>query len=74
MKDLGDFVRELETSIINRASKIALKRKVKLMHKVTILVAHEVACAAKKSSVISGSALDYTVIRTEVEASPQRRV
>jgi hypothetical protein len=43
------------------------------MHKATILVAHEVACAARNSTLISASALEYTVNRTEEEAK-QRRV
>jgi hypothetical protein len=38
------------------------------MHKANTLVAREVACAARNASVISASALEYTVNRTEVEA------
>ena len=49
-----------------------LKRKMKLMQNATVLAAREVTCAARNSSVISGSALEYTVNRTGVAAKRRR--
>jgi hypothetical protein len=67
LKDLGNYAQE-----VNGDSNYALKRKIKLMQKVSILAASEITCAVKTSSVISGSALEYTVNRTEVAAKRRR--
>jgi hypothetical protein len=72
LKGIGNFVKAIEIDIINDTSKSKFKRKLQLMHKATTLVTHERTRAARNSSVVSGSALEYTVNRMEVEAKRRR--
>ena len=72
LQDVGNFAKEIETSLVNGDSKTELKRKIKVMQNATVLAAREVTCAARNSSVISGSALVYTVNRTGAAAERRR--
>jgi hypothetical protein len=74
MQDIGNFAQELETNLCDGTAKTTLKRKVNLIKRATFEAAVGVTCAARHSCVISGSALEYTANRTEVEAKRRRVV
>ncbi len=72
LKDIGNYVRELETNLSDGTSNTVLKRKAELIKRATFSAAHGVTFAARNSCVISGAALEYTVNRTEVQAKRRR--
>jgi hypothetical protein len=72
IQDMRNFVREIKTSIDDGISKTNLKRKVTLIERALSVTEAGVKWGTRNSCVISGTALEYTVNRSEVEAKRRR--